>query len=143
MIRRKVYSPVYANEEVIYRIPVTWQMRAIIPVSASSLKEAFQLVNTLEYDLPEGEYVEDTYEIDYDRLEEERGKHHNMKKAIEPENRNQWLFLFLNAYINILEQYKAGYMLFLTLTYIDKANFLLGLRLLRYYSSRSLITLLA
>ena len=69
MIRRKVYSPVYANEEVIYRIPVTWQMRAIIPVSASSLK-AFQLVNTLEYDLPEGEYVEDTYEIDYDRLEE-------------------------------------------------------------------------
>ena len=56
--------------EVIYRIPVTWQMRAIIPVSASSLKEAFQLVNTLEYDLPEGEYVEDTYEIDYDRLEE-------------------------------------------------------------------------
>ena len=43
---------------------------AIIPVSASSLKEAFQLVNTLEYDLPEGEYVEDTYEIDYDRLEE-------------------------------------------------------------------------
>ena len=47
MIRRKVYSPVYANEEVIYRIPVTWQMRAIIPVSASSLKEAFQLVNTL------------------------------------------------------------------------------------------------
>ena len=70
MIRRKVYSPVYANEEVIYRIPVTLQMRAIIPVSASSLKEAFQLVNTLEYDLPEGEYVEDTYEIDYDRLEE-------------------------------------------------------------------------
>lgn len=68
MIRRKIYSPVYANEEVIYRIPVTWQMRAIIPVSASSLKEAFQLVNTLEYDLPE--YVEDTYEIDYDRLEE-------------------------------------------------------------------------
>lgn len=70
MIRRKIYSPVYANEEVIYRISVTWQMRAIIPVSASSLKEAFQLVNTLEYDLPEGEYVEDTYEIDYDRLEE-------------------------------------------------------------------------
>ena len=70
MIRRKVYSPIYANEEVIYRIPVTWQMRAIIPVSASSLKEAFQYVNTLEYDLPEGEYVEDTYEIDYDRLEE-------------------------------------------------------------------------
>ena len=70
MIRRKIYSPVYANEEFIYRIPVTWLMRAIIPVSASSLKEAFQLVNTLEYDLPEGEYVEDTYEIDYDRLEE-------------------------------------------------------------------------
>ena len=51
MIRRKIYSPVYANEEVIYRIPVTWQMRAIIPVSASSLKEAFQLVNTLELTL--------------------------------------------------------------------------------------------
>ena len=70
MIRRKVYSPVYANEEVIYRIPVTWQMRAIIPVSASSLKEAFLRVNTLEYEVPEGVYVEDTYEIDYDRLEE-------------------------------------------------------------------------
>lgn len=66
----KIFHPIYANEEVIYKIPVTWRMRAVIPVSACSLKEAFQLINTLEYDLPEGEYVEDTYEIDYERLEE-------------------------------------------------------------------------
>lgn len=70
MIRRKVYSPIYANEEDIYRIPVTWKMRATIPVPAGSLNEAFQYVTTLEYDLPEGEYVEDSCEIDYDRLEE-------------------------------------------------------------------------
>ena len=53
-----------------YGIPVRWQMQTILNVNAMSLEKAIKIVNTCEYDLPEGEYVEGSYEIDYERLEE-------------------------------------------------------------------------
>ena len=58
-----------SSEKNIFEIPVRWQMRTILRVSADSLKTAIQRVNRQEYDLPDGNYVDDTFEIDYDRLE--------------------------------------------------------------------------
>lgn len=70
-IMKKYLRPVYASSEAgIYKIPVVWKMRAVMSVPACSLKEAVRIVNSHEYDLPAGEYVEDSYKIDYDRLEE-------------------------------------------------------------------------
>ena len=68
VISRSIYA---ASEEAgVYKIPVIWKMRSVMSVPARSLKEAVRIVNSHEYDLPDGEYVEDSYEIDYDRLEE-------------------------------------------------------------------------
>ncbi|MFR9183170.1 MAG: hypothetical protein ACLVMF_05765 [Christensenellales bacterium] len=39
-------------------------------IEARSLKEAIQYVNRKEFELPDGEYVDDSFEIDYDRLED-------------------------------------------------------------------------
>lgn len=54
-----------------FDIPVKWEMRTVLSVPAKNLKEAFKIVNSHEYDLPEGEYIHDSFEIDYDRLEEQ------------------------------------------------------------------------
>lgn len=68
----RLIHPVFADNEICttFQIPVIWKMRTIMSVNAHSLKEAIKVVNSHEYQLPEGEYVEDSYEIDYDRLEE-------------------------------------------------------------------------
>ena len=68
----RIIRPVFSDKEVYtaFQIPVRWKMRAVMTVNARSLKEAVKIVNSHEYQLPEGEYVEDSYEIDYDRLEE-------------------------------------------------------------------------
>lgn len=50
----------------LYSIPVTWRMGADILVNAVSLEEAINLA--LEVDLPEGEYLSDSFEIDYDEI---------------------------------------------------------------------------
>jgi len=52
-----------------FRIPVKWEMQVIMDVYADSLKQAVQIINRKDYDLPNGEIVNDTFEIDYDRLE--------------------------------------------------------------------------
>ena len=62
----RIIRPVFSD----FQIPVIWKMRAVMTVNARSLKEAVKIVNSHEYQLPEGEYVEDSYGIDYDRLEE-------------------------------------------------------------------------
>jgi len=68
---KKLRKNVFATKEVpFFEIPVKWEMQDVLTIQANNLKEAFDFVNTLEYDLPIGEYVEGTYEIDYDRLEE-------------------------------------------------------------------------
>ena len=68
----RLIRPVFADKEAYttFQIPVIWKMRTVMTVNARSLKEAVKIVNSHEYQLPEGEYVEDSYEIDYDRLEE-------------------------------------------------------------------------
>lgn len=58
-----------ASDSFEFRIPVTWQVKAVLKVTSRSLQEAIQYVNSHEYELPEGEYVNDSFEIDYDRLE--------------------------------------------------------------------------
>jgi poly-beta-hydroxyalkanoate depolymerase len=52
-----------------FGIPIKWEMQAVLNVTAKNLKQAVQTVNRHEYELPEGEYVADSFEIDYDRLE--------------------------------------------------------------------------
>ena len=70
-MKRYIARPILADTEIYpFKIPVIWKMRAVIPVNARSLKEAVKIVNSCEYELPKGEYVEKSYEIDYDRLEE-------------------------------------------------------------------------
>lgn len=52
----------------LYSIPVTWKMYADILVRATSLEEAVDLA--LELDLPTGEYLSDSYEVDYEAIEQ-------------------------------------------------------------------------
>lgn len=59
-----------SNGTVIFEIPVKWEMRTVMKVPALSLQQAVRVVNAQEYDLPEGSYVDGSYEIDFDRLEE-------------------------------------------------------------------------
>lgn len=71
VIMKRIFKPIKASTEAnTFNIPVKWEMRAILPVPARSLKEAVKIINNKDYKRPEGEYVDDTYEIDYDRLEE-------------------------------------------------------------------------
>ena len=69
---KRLIRPVLAADEMCmtFQIPVIWKMRTVMNIEARSLKEAVKIVNSHEYELPDGEYVEDSYEIDYDRLEE-------------------------------------------------------------------------
>jgi len=52
-----------------FTIPVRWEMTTVMQVEADSLKKAIQKVNQHGYELPDGSYVNDSFEIDYDRLE--------------------------------------------------------------------------
>ena len=66
---KRLLRPITAAEAAIYEIPVKWEMESVMSIRAISLEEAIQYVNRKEYQLPEGELVADSYEIDYDRLE--------------------------------------------------------------------------
>lgn len=67
---KRVIRPVTAaSDSFTFQIPVIWKVRTVLSVPAHSMKEAIQIVNSHEYELPEGEYVKDSFEIDYDRLE--------------------------------------------------------------------------
>lgn len=66
-VRRPIQA---ATEYFTFKVPVKWKMRTIMKIPARSLKEAIQIVNSQEHDLPEGEYIDDSFEIDYDRLED-------------------------------------------------------------------------
>lgn len=68
---KRLVSPVYASSDAtVFHIPVKWEVRSEMEVRAKSLKAAVQYVNRKEFELPSGKYVDDTFEIDYDRLEE-------------------------------------------------------------------------
>jgi len=66
---KKLVRPIYAAETFTFEIPVTWKMRDVFTISANSLKEAVQIINRQEYELPPGQYVPDSFEIDYKRLD--------------------------------------------------------------------------
>lgn len=72
-IMKIYYCNIHANQDTdkfVFQIPVRWEMKAALSVEARTLKDAIQIVNSNEYDLPKGEYVMDPFEIDYDRLED-------------------------------------------------------------------------
>lgn len=66
-MKRLVYA---SSDATVFHIPVKWEVRSEMEVRAKSLKAAVQYVNRKEFELPSGKYVDDTFEIDYDRLEE-------------------------------------------------------------------------
>jgi hypothetical protein len=49
-----------------YRIPFAWSMFAIVEVEAENVDDAIQQVE--DANLPEGSYVEGSFEIDHDYL---------------------------------------------------------------------------
>lgn len=53
-----------------YRIPLVWQVYGHINVDAESLKEAIEYALGPECPLPDGEYVDESIEVDYDALDE-------------------------------------------------------------------------
>lgn len=53
-----------------YRIPVTWQMYGHITVEAENLEEAIEKAEDTNTPLPEGSYVEGSYEVDRDAIDE-------------------------------------------------------------------------
>jgi hypothetical protein len=54
-----------------YRIPLVWQVYGHINVDAESLKEAIEYALGPECPLPDGEYVDESIEVDYDALDED------------------------------------------------------------------------
>ena len=68
---KRIFRPIYADTEIYaFKIPVKWEERTVMNIEARSLKEAIQYVNRKEFEMPDGEYVDDSFEIDYDRLED-------------------------------------------------------------------------
>lgn len=53
-----------------YLIPVAWSMYGRIEVEANSVEEAFEEADAHlnDYPLPEGFYLEDSFELDYDGI---------------------------------------------------------------------------
>jgi hypothetical protein len=54
-----------------YRIPLVWRVYGHINVDAESLKEAIEYALGPECPLPDGEYVDESIEVDYDALDED------------------------------------------------------------------------
>ena len=52
----------------IYTIPVVWQMIGTITIEADSFDSAIDAAK--EADLPEGSYLENSFEIDYEGISE-------------------------------------------------------------------------
>lgn len=59
----------------LYRIPCSWQMYGYYEVEAESLEEAIDMA--LDSSLPDGSYVEGSFEIDHSQLEEELSEERN------------------------------------------------------------------
>ena len=54
-----------------YRIPVSWQMYGHITVEAENLEEAIEQAEDTNTPLPEGSYVQDSFEVDRAAIDEE------------------------------------------------------------------------
>lgn len=52
-----------------YKIPCSWQMYGMMEIEADSLEEAVEIANSDEQNLPEGSYVEASFEVDEEILD--------------------------------------------------------------------------
>ena len=53
-----------------YKIPCSWIMYGFAEVEADSFDEAVEIVESSETNLPEGSYVEASFEVDHEVLED-------------------------------------------------------------------------
>jgi hypothetical protein len=53
----------------MYQIPCSWQVYAHANIEATSLEEAIKFAESDQFPLPEGSYVEASFEIDYEIIE--------------------------------------------------------------------------
>ena len=67
-MKRYMKSISASSNMTIYEIPTKWEMQSLVPVPARSLEEAIDIITRRDCPVPKGEYVESTFEIDYDRL---------------------------------------------------------------------------
>ncbi len=57
-----------------YEIPCSWQMYGTLEIKAKDLDDAIAIAESAECNLPTNRnYVEDSFEVDHDALEYERG----------------------------------------------------------------------
>lgn len=54
-----------------YRIPVSWQMYGYITVEAETLEEAIEQAEDTNTPLPEGSYVQGSFEVDRAAIDED------------------------------------------------------------------------
>lgn len=52
-----------------YRIPVSWEMYGHVEVEADSLEEAISIAESDETPLPDGDYINGSFEVDYEIAE--------------------------------------------------------------------------
>ena len=59
------------KDKKTYKVPVVWSMMGYVEVEAASPEEAYQQVkdHPEKYPLPEGSYLEDSFETAYDNEE--------------------------------------------------------------------------
>lgn len=55
-------------EKKFYRIPCTWQEYGVMEIEATSLEEAVEIAES-ESRLPDGSYVEASFEVNHEMLE--------------------------------------------------------------------------
>lgn len=58
-----------------FLIPVCWEAYGMVRVEAESIEDAVRYVNGHECLMPEGYYVEDSLNVDYEMIEEEAKSH--------------------------------------------------------------------
>ena len=55
-----------------YEVPCSWQVYAWANVEANSFDEAIEFAESDQFPLPEGSYVEGSFELDHDMIEFEK-----------------------------------------------------------------------
>lgn len=69
-----------------YKIPITWQSIEIFHVEAESLEDAIKEALENFFKIPDGKYLEDSFDIDHEGLEEEYKEEYNYDKIIKKIN---------------------------------------------------------
>lgn len=61
-----------------FEIPCSWQMYGTMEIEADTLKEAIQKANDDSSPLPDGDFVTDSFQVDWESIEE------NYKTDLQP-----------------------------------------------------------